>query len=124
MGQVDSVNGLVFPITRNLYNALQRLCHKDKVRRLWVDAICINQHNHFERSVQVQNMLIMHQKARRVLVWLGEHDNYSRAIIYCLALQTVEYSIENIQESSCVRHIKPFFSGLRDLLSRPWVSSC
>jgi len=42
------------------------------MRRVWIDAICINQDNLDERSQQVSLMTDIYSKARRVIIWLGE----------------------------------------------------
>ncbi|KAK5120535.1 hypothetical protein LTR85_006191 [Meristemomyces frigidus] len=58
-------------ITESLYRALQRLRSPDNRRRLWADAICINQADITERSAQVAIMASVYQQANGVLVWLG-----------------------------------------------------
>ncbi|KAL1602456.1 hypothetical protein SLS60_005872 [Paraconiothyrium brasiliense] len=60
-----------FPVTNNLESALRRLRYPDRVRVLWIDAICINQDDPGERSVQVVFMRDIYRRAERVLVWLG-----------------------------------------------------
>src|SRR5947207_8786362 len=50
-------NGEDFHVTENLFSALQRIRFADKPRHLWVDAVCINQSDNIEKSMQVQNML-------------------------------------------------------------------
>lgn len=57
-------------VTDNLYAALCNLRHETKVRRLWVDAICINQSDTWERSSQVTLMQDIYSRASQVLVWL------------------------------------------------------
>ncbi|CAN9288346.1 unnamed protein product [Alternaria alternata] len=47
----------------------------DKDRYLWVDAICINQNDSAEKAFQVRNMLIIYEKAIRVIAWLGPLSN-------------------------------------------------
>jgi hypothetical protein len=39
---------------------------------LWVDAICINQHNNQEKSHQVSMMGEIYKRDTQVLAWLGE----------------------------------------------------
>ncbi|KAL9107576.1 MAG: hypothetical protein Q9227_007576 [Pyrenula ochraceoflavens] len=63
-----------FPITDNLYTALQRLRSRDKTRVLWVDAMCINQKDDIEKSHQVRLMGKIYREANCVNVWLGEPD--------------------------------------------------
>lgn len=66
-----------FQITVNLFLAMTRLrCESE--RMLWVDAICIDQQNEVEKSVQVGMMRNIYEKAQRTLIWLGEESNNSR----------------------------------------------
>lgn len=46
-------NRAELPITRSLYEALQRLRSENCSRRLWVDAVCIKQRDAREKSSQV-----------------------------------------------------------------------
>ncbi|KAF2717438.1 HET-domain-containing protein [Polychaeton citri CBS 116435] len=59
-------------ITRNLHTALRYLRRPDAARKLWVDAICINQLDMKERGQQVSIMKSIYAGATCVLVWLGE----------------------------------------------------
>lgn len=65
------LNGQVFPVGLNLSFALGDLRRTDRPRRLWIDAICINQGDHEERSSQVLLMRHIYRYASRVVVWLG-----------------------------------------------------
>lgn len=58
-------------IKPNLEGALRHLRLPTQVRRLWIDAICINQSDLSERSRQVQYMRLVYKHAARVIVWLG-----------------------------------------------------
>lgn len=66
------VDNRLFPITTNLACALKSFRQPDTERILWADAICINQKDVQEKSQQVAMMARIYQKARRVLIWLGE----------------------------------------------------
>ncbi len=68
------VGGKPFQVTSNLESALRHLRHEepDQQRRLWVDAICINQMDSQERSQQVSQMFHVYNKAKQVIVWLGD----------------------------------------------------
>lgn len=50
------VNNRPFPATKNLEAALLALRLRKSTRVLWVDAICINQHDPLEKQTQVQMM--------------------------------------------------------------------
>ena len=82
-----TVNGCVFKATTNLVAALRSLRSNWKkfstpgpalgicqqiVGPFWIDAICIDQGNHEERSQQVQFMRRIYATATLVVAWLGE----------------------------------------------------
>ena len=58
-------------VTRNLEAALRQLRSQNKIRNMWIDAICINQKIDEEKSVQIQRMGQIYSMASRVIVWLG-----------------------------------------------------
>jgi len=62
------------PIRDNLFRALLRLRRHDRPVALWVDNLCIDQHNNIEKSEQLSNMAKIYHYARNVCVWLGEGD--------------------------------------------------
>jgi hypothetical protein len=59
-----------FAVTRNAYFALEDLRPKHGILPLWIDAICINQHDVKERNHQVALMRRIYQQASRVRIWL------------------------------------------------------
>ncbi len=65
------------PIARNLAEALPYLRYKETPRVLWIDAICVNQQDLKERSLQVKRMADIYRLADRVVVWLGLEKNDS-----------------------------------------------
>lgn len=62
------------PITESLYLALRRFRSPVEDRRLWTDAICINQFDEHEKGPQVRMMGRIYAQARKVLIYLGEPD--------------------------------------------------
>jgi hypothetical protein len=84
------LDGHAFQVTKNLECALRHLRLPDRQRMLWVDAICINQADQFERSEQVQQMGEIYEHANCVLIWLGEADEDSdRAFAFANVVGTV-----------------------------------
>ncbi|KAJ0326573.1 hypothetical protein COL5a_006759 [Colletotrichum fioriniae] len=65
------MQGCPMPIKPNLEDALRSLRLPNQVRRLWVDALCIDQSDLDERARQVQYMRLVYKHAARVIVWLG-----------------------------------------------------
>jgi hypothetical protein len=66
------LQGHEFTVTRNLFDALQRLRLSTETRILWVDAICINQESVPERNHQIQLMRSIYENAACVLIYIGE----------------------------------------------------
>ncbi|CAG8980665.1 hypothetical protein HYALB_00012993 [Hymenoscyphus albidus] len=66
------ISGAPRQVRHNLYHALSRIRLEHKERCLWVDALCIDQANHGERTHQVEMMGKIYQSAERVIAWLGE----------------------------------------------------
>jgi Heterokaryon incompatibility protein (HET) len=75
------LNQQLFPVTKNLAIALQHLREEKKTVKIWIDAVCINQKDNAERSVQVRRMKEIYEKAKSVIIWLGhEADDSSYAM--------------------------------------------
>ncbi|KAK5660445.1 hypothetical protein OQA88_12989 [Cercophora sp. LCS_1] len=66
-----SVNNQQCDITVSLQNALMALRGARNVRRVWADAICINQSDNDEKMDQVQQMASVYASSRRVLAYIG-----------------------------------------------------
>jgi hypothetical protein len=85
------VNNFEVEICRNLYNALQCL-RKDKQRKIWINALCIDQNDPKEKGRQVQIMDKIYKEAERVVVWLGVGmDGSNRAIDTIARFYDFEY---------------------------------
>lgn len=62
----------VYKITHNVDVMLRRLRRRREVLNLWIDAVCLNQADDAEKSVQVQLMGDIYARALDVVVWLGD----------------------------------------------------
>jgi hypothetical protein len=71
-------------ITPNLAAALRQLRHPDRSRRLWIDAICVNQACVSERSSQVALMAQIYENSKWALAWLGEGTSETEAAMTAL----------------------------------------
>jgi Heterokaryon incompatibility protein (HET) len=58
-------------------SALLRLRLRDKLRLLWINAVCINQLDNDEKTRQVMLMRNIYEHALRMLVWLSEGSEES-----------------------------------------------
>ncbi|KAI1363809.1 HET-domain-containing protein [Xylaria arbuscula] len=57
-------------ITKNLHSALRSLRLSRGGRKLWIDALCINQSDHEEKKVQLALMKRVYQQADKVIAYL------------------------------------------------------
>ncbi|KAH8767859.1 heterokaryon incompatibility protein-domain-containing protein [Hyaloscypha finlandica] len=66
-------NGLAMQIKANLHDAIRTLFSPPISLDLpiWIDAVCINQHDDEEKAVQVSRMGDIYRKAHQVVAWLG-----------------------------------------------------
>jgi hypothetical protein len=115
------VNGTVTMVTDNLYMALLHL-RKGKVPRVWVDALCINQTNMTERSIQVSQMDKVYQGATMVYVWLGESNEMTRRAFEELYKMTQHVRWDNMIPAAYFRtdQVRPEWTAMCELLCRPW----
>ena len=67
------INGVETRVGKNLWEALYHLRDPREERVLWVDAICINQHDLAEKAIVVPRMNLIYRRAAEVIIWLGPH---------------------------------------------------
>ncbi|KAF1932475.1 HET-domain-containing protein [Didymella exigua CBS 183.55] len=72
-------------VRNNLLTALRYLRLAHSPRRIWVDAICINQDNLQEKGREVARMGLIYRMAAHVLVWIGPEDETTST-----AVETIE----------------------------------
>jgi hypothetical protein len=106
------VNGQIVHITLNLFHALRDLRDAQRVHRIWVDAICINQFDHPERNHQVGLMGSIYSVAHHTVIYLGEGSVDSDAVLKVLRGPPEETDA------------RPGLLVLveREILTRPWFT--
>lgn len=119
-GRVHSmqVGNSCIPVTANLLDALSYVRSRKETRTLWVDAVCINQDNLYERSHQVQQMRDIYAKALRVLIWLGPSTEHSE-----VGMKALEHLVRAKPfEEAPWRTLPPSLvvPGLKDIMQRSW----
>lgn len=62
---------LKVPVGPNLHDALLSLRHEKSSRRIWIDAICLNQASNAEKSREVRKMGEIYRMAKTVILFLG-----------------------------------------------------
>ena len=88
--QVIKLCGVEINIRGNLGDALRRFRLPRGERRLWVDALCINQADDDERTQQVAAMAQIYAKAAGTLVWLGEDSEELDGAIFIAACKAID----------------------------------
>ena len=131
LSTTDSV--LPLPITKNLFDMLQRLRSPEKSLRLWVDAISINQANAAEREDQVFIMKSIYTNAQKVLIYLGEPNETTPSAIQLLT-EIYQAWVENPPNPDLTPlewqeyHKMPLatehwrWEPLKDFFCRPWFT--
>lgn len=112
-----------FDISPTLASALMALRLPADVRVLWIDAICIDQKNGFEKNQQVPMMAEIYGKAKEVCIWLGdatEGDAGTKVALdfikkEVLMLWEFDQLCENLEKSKK-------WAALIGLMKRPWFS--
>ncbi|KAE8155332.1 heterokaryon incompatibility protein-domain-containing protein [Aspergillus avenaceus] len=112
------------PVTENLYAVLLQLRDHEIARMLWADAICINQDDEDEKSLQVPLMRAIYGQADRVVVWLGQEAEGSSEALAAIQLAAEDPSRITIRPSVSQGYTPPFERHTRDaylaLLKRAW----
>ncbi|KAH7115363.1 heterokaryon incompatibility protein-domain-containing protein [Dactylonectria estremocensis] len=78
---VIQVNGVSVQVNPNLIDALLALRLPDTRRGIWIDAICVNQTDTTERSIELQTMGEIYRLAKTVVVFLGSPPSPSSSSI-------------------------------------------
>ncbi|KAL1624404.1 hypothetical protein SLS56_007808 [Neofusicoccum ribis] len=105
------IDGVRFPVTVNLESALRHLRRPTEARRLWVDAVCINQDDLNERAEQVCRMKSIYEHAQNVVIWLGREDEPVK--VYKKYDRPIEDAFQLAKDIAAI----PSQNDLEDLLS-------
>ena len=112
------------PIAQNLAVALAQLRPSESTfRQLWIDAICINQHDEAEKAVQVMQMNAVYRAARHTLIWLGSASANSAD-----AMRLAEEMSQRFQDDATHEADRQWLAQIpqaqgdaySQLLQRPW----
>ena len=116
------------PLRRNLAVALRYLRHADVQRKLWIDAICINQNDDLEKGDQVRKMAHIYRSAARVVKWLGPPEDGSeqafRHLRYIGSQIEVAQGLWKLRSPDCDHSARDWYTATADLgLSKEdWTS--
>lgn len=94
-----------FRVTINLESALRHIRDATRSRKLWADAICINQLDNAEKSVQVKQMWEVYKTAHHTLIYLGDATHYSDSFMRIIQKKGHISTLEDELNSSQVADI-------------------
>ena len=78
-------NGTRLPVTKNAADALWHFRLPNRVRVLWMDAVCIDQQNKQEKSEQVTDMYRIYGGSRHTLAFAGNAGPHDQSLFAFLA---------------------------------------
>ncbi|KXH62843.1 hypothetical protein CNYM01_03704 [Colletotrichum nymphaeae SA-01] len=119
------LEGQPFKITKNLETALRRLRAAKEDRLLWIDAVCINQHDRSEVNLQVKRMWSVYRYASKVIVFLGEgtaDTHHAVDLIQALAREGNRLGHRRVTSLLFTKDAQPTKQALQRLMSSPWWS--
>ncbi len=111
------VEGSILPVRPNLYEALSTIRNRETSQLLWIDAVCINQHNAQERGNQVQRMSEIYSKAESVLIWLGSGNSDGE-----IALSFLKELLNLEQFDKLVETESEKWKSVEELLRNKWFT--
>jgi hypothetical protein len=118
------VGDKVFHATENLAIALKHLQEDDKTIIFWIDAICIDQTNLHEKSIQVQRMGNIFASAVMVIAWIGPAADDSDLALQELEIygkdNSIPLSISQLRKSHGERIAALPVGAIKALFARPW----
>ena len=117
MSQPIIVNGKDFFIPASLKDSLKCLRYRDRTRTFWIDAICINMDDPFERSQAHSLWPLIISGAAHVRIWLGAEDEHSE-----LAFDQIQVTFDNFDKIFENPDVAERLVAFKSLMKRPWFS--
>lgn len=119
------IDGKGFVAFGNAYDALIELRKPTAGRRIWIDAICINQDDIKEKQHQILLMKLVYEKATQVVVWLSRPRSDADLAVALLDELHIQQddgtaTIQDVLSIHRPRMRNPEWTALRDFLHHPW----
>jgi hypothetical protein len=116
------VDGYALSITASLDAALRHLRDTSRMRKIWADAICINQNDFEERNQQVRQMASVYSVAQHTIIWIGEGTADTDKFFKNLKLLSSQKLTGRRSENpdADIFHILDSVTASKDILSRQW----
>lgn len=128
------LDGKEFPITQSLSDALRDMRDATRARRIWADALCINQSDILERNNQVRLMGKIYEVASNTIIHFGRLTEDAAKVFSATKWKTNEVDYEMDHEGKAaapaVAEVRAkqasayalVVAASRDLLTRPWFN--
>ena len=110
------VGGRALAVRQNLFAALTHLRHPTDTRTWWIDALCINQGDLYEKSHQVGIMARIYRTAGAVRVWLGRSDEQTSVAINYMRREVGDQKAQALALVDVIEHLLK-----RDYWTRVWI---
>ncbi|KAF2728794.1 hypothetical protein EJ04DRAFT_590720, partial [Polyplosphaeria fusca] len=116
--QIDET---IYAVTQKLWSALRRVRHPHEAILVWVDAICVNQENAEERSMQTMILRDIVREATALRVYLGESAEDS-ALLFEAANDSKRRAERSRFLKSTSNEVQSAFQKMlmRDWFDQPW----
>lgn len=118
-----TLNNSSFVVSSTLHIALEHLRHPSQERKIWIEAVCINQADIFERNAQVAIMGLIYSNATRVVVWIGLLTESSELAMEFLDMMATGSTDENPHTQSQERFHVAGESKLELRIGEDWHRS-
>jgi hypothetical protein len=109
-------------IRRNLFDALRRLRHPQKMRTFWMDALCINRKTMHEQNKQVAMKRYLFRNAQNLCFWIGEDEDCKTALRFIPRILDISRIDKLIRDDSATDDWFAFVALLKNpVWSRLWL---
>ncbi|KAK0961493.1 hypothetical protein LTS01_020337 [Friedmanniomyces endolithicus] len=126
--------GVQHSVGDGLASALCHLRYSDKPRRIWIDALCIDQSNLDEKALQVASMDTTYKRCSQAVVWLGYASEAQFSTLGVEAINVIGGQSEGLSLRALGAPRPPlpttigghppqaYLPAIQRLLERPWFT--
>lgn len=108
------LDGHDFKVPKNTFLALRHSSYTDRLRTVWIDAVCINQNDLQERSQQVNMMGAIYSQTATGLIYLGEGAGDAASVFA---------SLGSIAKEAQAAHTREQMRELTLPEQKPWAAT-
>jgi hypothetical protein len=119
--QLLQLDNQEFYIRPNIHSFLRRLRDPHRPRKLWLDAVCIDQNNINERSHQVSLMRDIYRSCRQCVVWLDDASNRYDEVLDLFSENPVdEEGMQDLNNLVRLLYARNLVDAFRAVLTNPY----